>query len=96
MRADYDSKGDTIQIEIVAADRLDRDDSSVSGVIVGISGEKPALIDLIGTSPGVDDRLRAVAKRHGLDADALIAAAHAALAAPDRTVTVDVAVRAAA
>jgi hypothetical protein len=40
--------------------------------------------------------LRAAAERYGLDAEALIAAARAALAAPDRAVTMDVAVRAAA
>jgi hypothetical protein len=37
-----------------------------------------------------------IAERYDLDAEALIAAARAALAAPDRAVTVDVAVRAAA
>jgi hypothetical protein len=44
----------------------------------------------------VDGRLRAAAERHNLDPEALIAAAQAALAAPDRTITLDVAIRAVA
>jgi hypothetical protein len=93
MRADYDSKGDTIQIELEPAERLDGDDADLDGVIVGLSNERPVLIDVIGSRPGWDDRLLAVATRYGLDAEALLAAAQAALAAPDRAVTVDVAVR---
>jgi hypothetical protein len=96
MRADYDSKGDTIQIELEPVDRLDRDDAGVAGIVVGILRERPVMIDVIGTDSGIDERLRAAAERHSLDAEALIAAAQAALAAPDRAVTLDVAVRAAA
>ena len=96
MRADYDSKGDTIQIELEAVDRLDRDDAGIAGVIVGIRGDRPVMIDVIGARSGIDERLRAAADRYDLDAEALIAAARAALAAPDRAITLDVAVRAAA
>ena len=46
--------------------------------------------------PSARRGLRKAAERYDLDAEALIAAARAALAAPDRTVTLDVAVRAAA
>lgn len=96
MRADYDSKANTIQIELVSVDRLDRDDAAVPGVIVGIFDGRPALIDVIDTSSGVDGRLRAAAERYNLDGEVLIAAANAARAVPDRVVTLDVAVRAAA
>lgn len=96
MRADYDSKGDTIQIELEPADRLDRDDAGIAGVIVGIRGEKPVMIDVISVGAEVDERLRAAAERYDLDAEALIAAAQAALAAPDRAVTLDVAIQTAA
>jgi hypothetical protein len=96
MRADYDSKGDTIQIELEQVDRLDRDDAEIAGAIVGIRDERPVMVDLIGTSTGIDERLVAAGERYGLDAQALIAAARAALAAPDRVVTVDVALRTAA
>lgn len=96
MRADYDSKADTIQIELAPTDRLDRDDAAVAGIIVGIREERPVLVDVIDTRSGVEERLRNTAGRYELDAEALIAAARAALAAPDRTVTLDLAVRAAA
>jgi hypothetical protein len=96
MRADYDSEADTIQIELAPAERLDRDDAEVAGAIVGIRDDQPVLIDVIDTRSQVEERLREVAARFALDADALIAAAQAALAAPDRTVTVDVAARATA
>jgi phage terminase large subunit-like protein len=93
LRADYENRSDTIQIELEAADRLDRDDAEVAGVIVGIRDERPVMIDLIGTRTGVDERLRRTAERFDLDVEALIAAARAALAAPDRAITLDVAVR---
>lgn len=93
MRADYDSKADTIQIELEPVDRLDRDDASVPGLVVGIRGDRPVLIDLIDTGAGVEERLIAVGESHGLDVEALIAAAKAARAAPDRVVTLDIAVR---
>jgi hypothetical protein len=91
MRADYDPSAETIQIELEPVERLDRDDVDIDGVVVGLHGDKPVLIDLIGVGPMLEARLRAVASRHDLDAEALIAAATAALAAPSRTVTLDVA-----
>jgi hypothetical protein len=98
MRADYDSQADTIQIELTSGlDRLDYDEVVEDGaVIVGFRDECPVLIDVIGTGTDVDEPLRIAAERYGLDAEALIAAAQAAIAAPDRTVTLDVGIRAAA
>ena len=96
MRADYDSKADTIQIELEAVEHLERDDIGIPGVVVGLANGRAVLVDVIGIDAGVDERLRAAAKIHGLDAEALIAAATAARAAPDRTITLDVAIRAAA
>ena len=85
------SNAETIQIELEPVERLDRDDVDTDGVVVGLYEGKPVLIDLIGVGPTVETRLRGAAARHGLDAEALIAAANAALAAPSRTVTLDVA-----
>jgi predicted thioesterase len=90
MRADYDKTADTIQIELEPTDRLDGDVTTIPGVFVGIRHEKPVLIDLVGTRVGVEQRLTAVGKCFELDAEALVAAAQAALSAPDRAVTVDV------
>jgi hypothetical protein len=95
MRADYDSIAETIQIELEPVERLDRDDADIDGIVVGLREGKPVLIDLVGTGPTVETRLRTAAERYDLDAEALIAAANAALAAPNRTVTLDVAAGAA-
>jgi hypothetical protein len=54
------------------------------------------MVDVIGTRHGFEKSLRTAAERNGLDAEALIAAATAAVAAPDRPVRLDVGVRAAA
>ncbi|HEX8959207.1 MAG TPA: hypothetical protein VF770_05245 [Solirubrobacterales bacterium] len=96
MRADYDSRGDTIQIELERVDRIDYGDYE-TGAVVGILEGRPVYVDVISARRGgVEEPLRAAAERYGLDAEALIAAALAALAAPDRPVTLDVGVRAAA
>jgi hypothetical protein len=97
MRADYDSEGDTIQIELESADRLDFGERVQNGaVIVHFLDKRPAAVDVIGTDSDFERPLRIAAERYELDAEALIAAARAALAAPDRAVTLAVAVRAAA
>jgi hypothetical protein len=51
MKADYDSQGDTIQIELEPVDRLGGGSDVVEGgkVIVGFYGGRPVLIDVIGT-----------------------------------------------
>ncbi len=98
MRADYDSQADTIQIELKPGlDRLDYDEAVEDGaVIVGFRDDRPVLIDVIGTGTEIDEPLRVAAERYGLDAEALIASAQAAMAAPNRPVTLDVGARAAA
>jgi uncharacterized protein YuzE len=97
MRADYDSEGDTIQIELEPGRRRGHaEDVEDGAVMVTIHEDRPVMVDVIGTHNGFEDVLRVAAERYELDAEALIAAAQAALAAPDRTVTLDVAVRAAA
>jgi hypothetical protein len=97
MRADYDSEGDTIQIELEAVDRLDFGRRVQNGaVIVHFLDKRPVIVDVIGTGSDHEEPLRIAAEQYELDAEALVAAAQAALAAPDRTVTLDVAVRTAA
>lgn len=97
MRADYDSEGDTIQIELDAVRRLGHGEDIENGaVVVGVHEDRPVMVDVIGTRDDFEKPLRIAAERYGLDAEALIAAAKAALAAPDRTVTLDVGRRLAA
>jgi hypothetical protein len=91
MRADYDNEADTIQIELESVDRLDRDEAGITGAIVGILDERPVIVDLLDAREGVNETLALVAQRFGLDIEALAAAAQAALAAPNRVITLDVA-----
>jgi hypothetical protein len=50
-------------------------------------------LELLYPDRGVDEPLRAVVEQYELDLETLTAAATAALAAPDRVVTVEVAAR---
>ncbi len=96
MTADYESAYDTIQIELGPIDELSGGSDVVEGglVIVSFEDGRPALIDVIGTrDPDFERPLRIAAERNGLDAEALIAASKAAIAAPDRPVRLDVGAR---
>ncbi len=91
MRADYDSEGDTVQIELEPVRKLGHGEPVENGaVIVGIYRDRAVMVDVIGTKDDFERPLRLAAERFDLDAEALIAAANAALSAPDRTVTLDV------
>ncbi|MGE5281231.1 MAG: hypothetical protein ACM3N0_02720 [Chloroflexota bacterium] len=92
MRADYDTEGDTIQIELETVRQLEHGERVAGGgAIVGIYDGRPVCIDVLSARRcGVEQPLKAVADRYRLDAEALIAAAKAALSAPDRAVTLDV------
>jgi len=94
MRADYDSEGQTLQIELEPAERLDgADDSIHDRVIVNLLDGRPVLIEILGTT-GLEESIAAVASAYELDREALTAAARSALAAPDRQVELQVAARA--
>lgn len=96
MRADYDSKANAISIALAPGGHAEQADQVHSRVVVALHGDRPLELQLLYPDLGVDEPLRAVAHRYGLDAEALIAAARASLAAPDRVVTMDVGIRAAA
>ena len=94
MRADYDSKGKTLQIELEAGVQLTAaDDATHPRAIVNLGENRPALIEVLQAADGVDAPLAAVADAYGLDLEALRAAAESALAVPDRAVVIDVGVR---
>jgi hypothetical protein len=96
MRADYDSEADALSIDLVAAAHWDGgEDVDGDYCHVVFSGDRPVNVELLSPREHLD-LLPVAAKRYGLDGTALIAAALAALAAPDRPVTVDVGVSAAA
>jgi hypothetical protein len=96
MKADYDSKANAMSIDLVATPRWEHCEKIGDRVNVAIADGSPVNVEILYPTRGIDEPLRAAAERYHLDAEALIAAARAAFAAPDRTVTVDVAVRAAA
>lgn len=94
MRADYDSAGDTIQIELGPQRRPAYGEDVENGaVVVSVYEDRPTMLDVIGTKRDFERPLRIAAERYGLDAEALIAAANAAVAAPDRPVRLDVGAR---
>lgn len=94
MRADYDSEADTLAIELVDVDRADYgDDETHPQAVVAILDGQPVIIDVIGTKHDVLEPLAAVAATYDLDLEVLLAAARAALAAPDRTIVLDVLAR---
>jgi hypothetical protein len=97
MRADYDSKANAIAIGLVErAEQAERADQVHARGIVSLKGDAAIEVELLYPDLGIEEPLRAAAERHNLDAEALIAAAQAALAAPDRPVTLEVAARVAA
>ena len=96
MRADYDSQANAISIELAPVKKAARAGQIHPRAIVALRGDLPVELQLLYPDLGIDEPLRAVAKRYALDPEPLIAAAAAALAAPNRSVTIDVAVRSAA
>lgn len=96
MRADYDSEANAISIALAPAGQAEAAVEVHARAVVALHDELPIEVQLLYPDLGVSEPLRAAADRYDLDAEALIAAAQAALAAPDRIVTLDVAVRAAA
>lgn len=93
MRAEYDSQADALSIDLIDADRWDGSDSiDPDYCTVALVGERAANVELL--SPAKHLELLAVAaERHGLDAEALEAAARSAIIAADRAVVLEVASR---
>jgi hypothetical protein len=96
MRVDYDSEADALSIELRHFKRYDYqrqiDDDYCT---VGFAGGGLVHVELL--TPGAHlDLLEVVAERYELDGVALLAAARAGLAAPDRVVDLKVASRVAA
>ena len=89
MKVAYDSQADALSIDLVEVDRWDFGEEIGEGsCTVAIRDGRPVNVELL--SPGANlDALSLAAKRFDLDAQALLAAARAGLAVPDRPVTVD-------
>lgn len=88
MKADYDSQANALGIELIEVDRWDDGDGFDEDFCnLGFSKGRLVYIGLLYPSDNLD-LLRAVSKTYALDAEEVIASAKAALAAPDRAVTV--------
>jgi hypothetical protein len=97
MRADYDSAADAISISIDdAAPHADGSAEVHTRATVALARGKPVEVQVLYPDLGLVEPLTAIAERYALDRQALEAAAHSALAAPDRIVTVEVGARATA
>jgi hypothetical protein len=90
MRADYDSEADALSITLrqfkYYDDQEQVDDDYCN---VGIVGGRAVDVELLYPARHLD-LLEVAAERYDLDGTALVAAAQAALAAPDRLVVMDV------
>jgi hypothetical protein len=98
MRADYDSTGNTIAIYLAEIDHVDHGEPIGEPPlgVVAVADDQPVVVDLLSPDRGVEVPLGIVAERYDLDVEALVAAALAARAAPDRVVTIDVGTHASA
>jgi hypothetical protein len=94
MRAEFDSTANAISIGIADALQAERGDEVHSRAVVALAGGEPVEVQILYPDLGITEPLTAVAKRYGLDLEALHAASQSALAAPDRAVIVEVAARA--
>jgi uncharacterized protein YuzE len=90
MRAEYDSEADALSIDLIEAEQWDASDPIDDDYCtLAFAGGRAANIELLAPAQHLE-LLALAAKRHGLDQEALEAAARSALAAPDRTVVLDV------
>lgn len=96
MRADYDSEADALSIDLKQFELYDHGEQIHDTYChVGFADGGPANVELLSPANHLD-LLDVVAERYDLDGAALLAAAQAALAAPDRVVKLEVGVRLAA
>jgi hypothetical protein len=89
VKADYDSKADALSILLTRLERYDHQEAvDEDNCHVGIVGGRPVDIELLYPARHLD-LLQIAADRYDLDGTALLAIARAALAAPDRLVTMN-------
>jgi hypothetical protein len=88
MKADFDSEANALAIELIDVDRWDDGDEFDEHYCnIAFSKGRLAYIGLLYPSENLH-LLEAVAGSYDLDAEKLLALARAALAAPDRAVTI--------
>ena len=96
MRAEYDSQADALSIDVIVTERWDHGEGvDEDYCTVAFAKDRLANVELLSPRDHLD-LLETAAGKYDLDAEMLRAAATAALAAPDRMVTLEVASRASA
>ena len=94
MRAEYDSRADALAIDLVADPIADSGEGLDDRCTVALDERGHVVsLELLYPGDGLEPPLAAAAERYGLDAEALIAAARSALAAPDREIVLEVGAR---
>lgn len=89
MKADYDSEANALSIDLLEVDRWDDGDSVDDRETCNVSFAEGRLANVELLYPRDNlELLGKAAERFKLDAEALLAAAKAAMAAPDRVVTI--------
>jgi uncharacterized protein YuzE len=90
MKADYDSEADALSIDLIQVDRWDDGDSVDKDEQCNVAFSEGRVVNVELLYPAENLKLlKAAAERFELDAEGLLAAAKAALAAPDRSVTLE-------
>ncbi len=90
MRIDYDSRADALDIRLSSFDLYEHQEQvDDSYCTVGFAGGRLVDIELLNPADHLD-LLEQVAARFNMDGEALLAAAKAGLAAPDRVVEIKV------
>jgi uncharacterized protein YuzE len=94
MRAEYDSQADALAIDLVSDPVAASGEGVNDRCTVALDAQGRAVsVELLYPADGLEASLGATAERYGLDAEALIAAARSALAAPDREIVLEVGAR---
>jgi hypothetical protein len=90
MKADYDSEANALSIDLIQVDRWDDGDSVDKDEQCNVAFFQGRVVNVELLYPeGNLELLNAAADKFDLDAEGLLAAAKAALAAPDRSVTLE-------
>jgi hypothetical protein len=93
MRAEYDSEANVVAITLVEGARAATADQVHPRAVVALDASAPVDIELLYPDEGIEEPLESVAQKYSLDLEALKAASHSALNAPDRQVVLEVLAR---
>ncbi len=97
MKADYDSQANALWIDLIQADHEAYNEEIDYRCRVSFdSSDRPVGVEALFLDQPYEAFLRTAAERFDLDVEALIGIARAAVAAPDREVTLHLGVRATA